>query len=141
MNFNLRVSMVSLMHNNLQAGIDFYKQLELPVTFQVPGKWAEFDLQGVKLFLYQVDEELPDHYSGLVLHVDDVHKFYDAFKDRITFVTPPTDLEYAYIARIKDPGNNIIGLVQPTPERVREKMSAQQEMQESDCCKDGKCQC
>ncbi|HEX2977642.1 MAG TPA: VOC family protein [Candidatus Babeliales bacterium] len=122
MNFNLRVSMVSLMHNKLDAGIAFYSMLGIPLTFQVPAKWAEFDLQGVKLFLYQVDEELPDHYSGLVLHVDDVAKFYEEFKEKITFVTPPTDLEYAYIARIKDPGNNIIGLVQPTPERVRAAM-------------------
>jgi predicted enzyme related to lactoylglutathione lyase len=119
MNFNLRVSMVSLMHNKLDDAIAFYSQFSLPLTFQIPGKMAEFDLHGIKLFLYQVDEELSDRYIGLVLHVDDVAKFYETFKDKITFVTPPTDLEYAYMARIKDPGNNIIGLVQPTPERVR----------------------
>ena len=140
MPFNLHVSMVSLMHSNLQAGIDFYSKLGLPITFQVPEKWAEFDIKGIKLFLYQVEEQLPDHYSGLVLQVDNLDAFYNAFKDSIEFVTAPTDLEYAYIARFKDPGNNIIGLVQPTPERVRQKMAEQQEDPEG-CCVEGKCQC
>jgi predicted enzyme related to lactoylglutathione lyase len=127
MNFGLRVSMISLMQNDLAASTAFYEKLGLPMTFQVPGKWAEFEVHGVKLFLYQVDQELPDHYTGLVLHVDDLHSFFEEFKDSISFVTEPTDLEYAFIARFKDPGNNIIGLVQPTPERVKQAVKAAQE--------------
>jgi predicted enzyme related to lactoylglutathione lyase len=142
----IHVSMLSLTQHNLEAAITFYKTLGLPMTFQVEKKWAEFDINGIRLFLYYIEEELPDRYTGIALQVDDLTKFYSEFKDKgIEFISEPTQVDYAFVASIKDPGNNIIGLVQPTPERVREMLNKKESGQsgstsEDDCCATG-CGC
>lgn len=131
----IKVSMFSLVQNDLDAAIEFYKKLGFPLTFQVPGKWAEFDIKGIKLFLYRVEEALPERYTGLALEVPDLQAFFDEYKDKgIEFINPPQQVDYAVVSSIKDPGNNIIGLVQPTPEKVRSMMN------QDDCCQD-KCGC
>lgn len=142
--FNLTVSMLSLTQHDLKAAVDFYKKLGLPMTFNVEQKWAEFDLQGIRLFLYFIEEELPERYTGIALQVDDLKSFYTEMKEKgIEFVSEPSEVDYAIVASIKDPGNNIIGVVQPTPERIKEmldKKNQQAENNDADCCNSG-CSC
>jgi hypothetical protein len=56
----------------------------------------------------------------------------------IDFINEPKNVDYAIVASIKDPGNNIVGLVQPTPEKVQGMMEAQDDCCGSDeqCCSD-----
>jgi predicted enzyme related to lactoylglutathione lyase len=128
-----KVSMISLMENDLPAAMAFYKKLGFPLTFHVENQWAEFDMHGVKLFLYYINEQLPERYTGLALEVDDLEDFYATMKDQgIEFITEPKHVDYAIVASIKDPGNNIVGLVQPTPERIRAMM--EEKNKDQDCC-------
>ncbi len=139
----ISVSMLSLTQHDLAAAVEFYKTLGLPMTFYVEQKWAEFDIQGIRLFLYYIDEQLPERYTGIALQVNDLLAFYESLKDKgIDFISTPTQVDYAIVASIKDPGNNIIGLVQPTVDRVQELLKKKQQNNEGndDCCQSG-CTC
>jgi hypothetical protein len=82
---------------------------------------------------------LPDHHTGIVLEVADLHKIYNELKGKgVHFMNEPKAPDHGIMVSFKDPGNNIIDLYQPTPERVKEvvekiKQDAEQS-QNDDCC-------
>lgn len=134
--------MFILMGNNLIPMIEFYKKLGFPLNFHVPEKWAEFDIQGVKLGIAQTEQELPERRTGIVLEVPDLYAFYqDAKSDGVEFLQEPVQAVHGIIASFKDPGNNILDVYQPMPERVKEYIKKAHE-QEKKCCNQGQdCKC
>lgn len=137
--------MLSLTQHNLKEAVEFYTKLGLTMTFNVEQKWAEFDIQGIRLFLYFMEEELPERYTGIALQVEDLMAFYNEMKGKgIEFISEPSHVDYAIVASIKDPGNNIIGIVQPTPERIKEMLDQKKQSEntsdQDDCCNTG-CGC
>lgn len=116
-----KVGMLILMEGDLEKAVEFYKKFNFPITFHLEGKWAELNVGDVKLGLAPTDQELPDRHTGIILEVADVKKSYDDLKAKgVEFVREPFEAVHGIMASIKDPGNNIIDLYQPTPEKVEE---------------------
>ena len=84
-------------------------------------RWAEFELGNTKLGLCPTEQELPERHTGIVLEVEDIQSIYKELSAKgITFVNEPKEAPHGIMASIKDPGNNIIDLYQPTPEKVND---------------------
>ena len=134
-----KVHMVILMENNLEEASNFYIKLGLDPVFEVPDKWAEFNAQGVKIGLAPTTHDLPDRHTGVVFEVDNLAQFAEYLKKQnISFYKEPVEALHGIMASIKDPGNNIIDLYQPTPQRLHEAMDKAQgecDMEEDACCK------
>ena len=135
----ISVNMLIVMANDLEKMIDYYKKLGLELVFQVPNKWAEFDIHGVKFGIAQTNYELPERRTGIVLEVPKLYDFYSAAKTAgIEFLSEPTQAVHGIMVSFKDPGNNILDLYQPTPEHVKELIK---KAQEEHCKKDDSCEC
>ncbi len=112
------------MQNDLDKAMEFYKKLGIELTFNVPEKWAEFEVKGVKLGLAPTEQELPERHTGLVFETEDMDAFVQSLKkENIPFYKEPIEAMHGIMASIKDPGNNIIDIYQPTPEKVQEAMA------------------
>ena len=138
MNLLKRVSMIILLESDIEAALDFYLKLGLTKIFHLKGRWAELDLDGIKIGLCpttQTTEHLRN--TGLVLEVGDVKGFYERFKQELPFLNEPKDSLHGIMVSIKDPGGNIIDLYQPTPERLRDVLNQTLEQQNGQgCCKE-----
>ncbi|KKP35866.1 MAG: hypothetical protein UR26_C0002G0168 [candidate division TM6 bacterium GW2011_GWF2_32_72] len=131
------VGMIILMESDFNAAVDFYKKLGLKQRFELKDKWSEFDINGVKLGICPTENKV-DFYiqTGIVLEVDDMmalHKRLTA--EGIKFINEPKESPHGIMGSIVDPGNNVIDLYQPTPEKVEEliKKAKQQAEQEGGC--------
>lgn len=129
------LAMVILMQPDLEAAINFYKNLGLSFKFKMKDTWAEFELNGIKIGLCPHQGKAEDNRSGLVLQVNDLPAFYERYHVMIPFLTKPIEAAHGIMTSIKDPGGNIIDLYQPTPEKLKE-MLAQQ-----GCCSAEKVAC
>lgn len=133
-----RINMIILMEHDLDAAVEFYKQLGgLDLKFHMRGKWAEFEADGVKIGLCPISVEAEDpeidRRTGLVFEVDDVPALYERFKDTFTFMNEPIERVHGIMVSIKDPGGNIIDLYQPTPEKLKDLVARVKERTESSC--------
>jgi predicted enzyme related to lactoylglutathione lyase len=115
-----KVGIIIFLEHNLASAIEFYKTLGLTMSFSLPDKWAEFEVNGVKIGLCPTEHEPFDRHSGVVFEVDNVKALYDNFKEQLAFVREPVEAVHGIMASIKDPGGNIVDIYQPTPERVQE---------------------
>lgn len=135
-----KVGMLITIQHDLEKSFEFYKTLGLTPKFHMEKRWAEFELGNTKLGLCPTEKELPERHTGIVLEVENLDKLYqDLLAKDITFVNEPKEAPHGIMASIKDPGNNIIDLYQPTPEKVEEmvKQAAEKdgEGKTSPCCK------
>lgn len=127
-----RVHMLVLMEPDIEKAIVFYQSLGLPLVFQIKGKWAEFQLGDAKIGLAPVGEPLPLHRTGIVLEVKDLKATCEFLKNMGTqFVREPMEALHGFMASFVEPGNGIIDLYQPTPEKVAEFMKRQKEQEEA----------
>lgn len=127
-----RVNMLILMQHDLEKAVEFYKKMGFHLIFHIKGKWAEFLLGDIKIGLAPVQEQLPLHRTGIVLQVNDLKSSYDHFKQKgVEFIREPVEALHGLMASFKDPGNSIIDLYQPTPEKVREYMEKKQKEESS----------
>ena len=113
--------MLILMEHDLEKAIAFYQTLGFPLVFHLKGKWAELLIDDVKLGLAPTAQQLPDRHTGIILEIADVKKAYKELSEKgVTFIREPFEAVHGIMTSIKDPGNNILDLYQPTPEKVRE---------------------
>lgn len=132
-----KVGMIITIQPNLEQAFEFYKTLGLEAKFHLKDRWAEFQIGDVKLGLCPTDQELGEHHTGLVLEVKDLYQLHkDLTAKGITFATEPKEAPHGIMASIKDPGNNIIDLYQPTPEKVQDlvRKASEQGNEEDGCC-------
>jgi len=123
MSSGISLHLVIIMQHDFEKAIAFYQNIGLELLFQVPNKWAEFDMQGVKLGFAKSEQELPERRTGIVLEVSDVRDLYERLqKEGVEFIHAPIDEPHGIMASFKDPGNNIIDIYQPTPEKLRESL-------------------
>jgi predicted enzyme related to lactoylglutathione lyase len=116
-----KVGMLITIQHDIETAFEFYKNLGLEPKFHIKNRWAEFTLDNIKLILCPTEQELPDRHTGIVLEVADLKQlFIDLSAKNITFVTEPKEAPHGIMASIKDPGNNIIDLYQPTHEKITE---------------------
>lgn len=128
MNYNISLAMFIVMHNNIETAIEFYKKFGFELIFHVPQKWAEFNIQGIKMGLAATDQELPERHTGIVLKVANLYATYKALKeDGVTFINEPVEALHGIMVSFKDPGNNILDLYQPTPEKLQEALKKAEE--------------
>lgn len=134
-----RLSMAILMEHDLDAAVDFYKNLGLTLNFHMKGQWAEFALEGgIKFGLCPISEKVGDIRTGLVFEVDDVRKLYEDQQGAIDFMAEPLEKTHGIMLSVKDPGGNIIDLYQPTPEKIQEIID---KAKQEGCCEKGACKC
>ncbi len=127
-----KVGMIILMQRDLDAAVSFYLRLGLSLKFRMKEKWAEFDIDGVKLGLCPTSQDMQGRRSGIVLDVNDVHAIYNELKDEVTFVGEPVEALHGIMVSIQDPGGNILDLYQPTPEKVKDLV--QNVKKQEGCC-------
>jgi predicted enzyme related to lactoylglutathione lyase len=127
-----KVGMIILMERDLDAAVSFYLRLGLTLKFRMKEKWAEFDINGVKLGLCPTDQDMQGRRSGIVLEIADVRKAYEELKGEFTFLGEPVEALHGIMVSIQDPGGNVFDLYQPTPEKVIE--YAKTVKQEGDGC-------
>ncbi len=137
MNKVKKIDMVILMQHDLAAAVEFYKNLGLHLKFHMQNKWAEFDLDGVKVGLCPTSDKI-DRRTGIVLQVENLREVYDALKDTVSFLNEPFEAVHGVMVSFKDPGGNILDLYQPTPEKVDELVK---KTVEKGCGKKGGCGC
>ncbi len=145
------LSMVILMQNDLKKAIDFYKNLGCAFVFEVPDKWAELYLDGIKIGLCATsNHQQCINRTGLVFEVCDLKAFHETYKEQFEFVNELLFKTHGVMASVKDPGGNIIDLYQPTPEKVQELINTMKSRPEGSinesqaipskkCCKSQKC--
>lgn len=114
-----KVAMIILMQQDVDAAVTFYKRLGLTLVFHIKGRWAEFDVQGVKIGLCPTDKTITDYRTGLVLEVADIATFYASLTGQVTFLGEPTGAAQGSMVSVKDPGGNIIDLYQPLPSKAQ----------------------
>lgn len=132
---NITVNMIILMQNDLSQAVAFYQEFGLPLKFHISHKWAEFDVHGVKLGLAETTQELPERRTGIVFGVDDLKAYYEMHKEVINFIGEPVEAVHGFIISFKDPGNNIVDLYQPTPEKVKAAVEkAAHDAKQKGCC-------
>lgn len=136
-----RVNMIILGQHNLDVAIQFYETLGLRKVFSIPDRWAEFELGSIKIGLCPAKEEQGDLRTGVVLEVDDLSVFYEKYKDQFDFQGLLIEKAHGKMISIKDPGNNIIDLYQPTPEKLKDliKKVKENDNQEQACTKADAC--
>ena len=114
-----KIGMLITIQHDIEASFEFYKNLGLMPKFHIKDRWAEFELDNTKFILCPTENELPERHTGIVLEVKDLKKLHEELLTKnITFVTEPKEAPHGIMASIKDPGNNIIDLYQPTHEKV-----------------------
>ena len=128
-----KLGMIILMQRDLDAAVSFYLRLGLSLKFRMKEKWAEFEINGVKLGLCPTSQDMQGRRSGIVFDVSDVRSLYEELKDEVTFVGEPVEALHGIMVSIQDPGGNIFDLYQPTPEKIKE--LAQKVEKEDGCCK------
>lgn len=127
--------MIILLQNDLARAVAFYQEFGFLLKFHVSQKWAEFEVDGVKLGLAHSIQDLPERRTGIVFGVEDLQSFYEQHKDDIEFIGQPVEAVHGFIISFKDPGNNIIDLYQPTPEKVKAAVEkAAKDAQDKKCC-------
>jgi catechol 2,3-dioxygenase-like lactoylglutathione lyase family enzyme len=131
-----KVGMIILMEKDLAKAVEFYKSLGLKLKFHLKDRWAEFELDNVKIGLCPTDEDFGLIRSGIVLEVEDLRAFFEANKGSMEFFGEPHEAVHGIMISFKDPSGNVLDLYQPTPEKVRDliKKNAQDEGNDS-CCK------
>lgn len=122
-----KISMFILMQNNLEQAIAFYLKLGYTLSFQIPNQWAEFDAHGIKLGLAYTDTDLPERRTGIILEIDDLHQWCKEQATQGISCGEPVERLHGIMSSIKDPGNNILELYQPTPEKVHQSAQNMQE--------------
>jgi len=116
---NLKVGMLILMEHDVEQAVTFYKNLGFPLTFHLKDQWAEFEMAGVKLGLCPTNGQVEKR-TGIVFEVADLKSFYQKLKSQgVQFLGEPIERVHGLMVSFKDPGNNILDLYQPTPEKVR----------------------
>lgn len=130
------VYMVVLMQPDMQKAHTFYKNLGLQEKTVVPGKWIEFDVNGVTVALCPVQDTVQRGYSGFVLQTDDIYAMHKKLSDDgIQWIVAPTVATHGIMASFVDVGGNQIDLYQPTHEKVREVLQKKTCKKEDKCCK------
>ena len=75
-----KVGMLILMQNDLNKAVEFYKKLGFKLKFQLKDKWAEFNLEGIKIGLCPTSLVPVERHTGIVLEVDDMDKIFKSFR-------------------------------------------------------------
>jgi predicted enzyme related to lactoylglutathione lyase len=131
-----RVNMLILMQPDIEKAVSFYEKMGFQRIFHIKGKWAEFQLADIKIGLAPIAQELPLHRTGIVLEVKNLQETYDQFKkDGVEFVREPVEALHGLMASFRDPGNSVIDLYQPTPEKVAEFMKQQKLREQEELAK------
>lgn len=128
----LKVGMLILMQPDVEEAVRFYEKLGLKKQFHLKEQWAEFLCGDVKIGLCPTSQAIPVHHTGIVLEVNDLQTFYTTLKEQgVTFLSEPKAPEHGIMVSFQDPGNNVIDLYQPTPERITEIVKS---IKEQECC-------
>lgn len=132
-----KVNMLILMQPDIAKAITFYQQLGLKLVFHIKDKWAEMQVGDIKIGLCPTAEK-PDYLSrtGIVLQVADMQTVYTSLKDSITFLSEPKEAVHGVMVSFQDPGNNVLDLYQPTPEKVVELVKKTVEAGSGEGCAD-----
>jgi hypothetical protein len=107
------------MESNLEKAVDFYKQLGFTLIFHIKERWAEFELNGVKLGLCPTLRDVVEFRTGIVFEVKDLRTLYEKTKDGFAYQGEPSEAVHGIMVSLKDPGGNIIDFYQSTPEKVK----------------------
>lgn len=118
----IKLGMVIFMQQDLSKAVEFYQKLGLNLNFNLPDRWAEFDLGCVKLGLCPMEQAQDNVRTGVVFEVveDLVALHAKLLAQGITFVNEPVTAPHGVMIGVKDPGGNVFDLYQPTPEKMKE---------------------
>jgi catechol 2,3-dioxygenase-like lactoylglutathione lyase family enzyme len=130
-----KLGMVILMEHDLEAAVAFYTKLGLELNFHLEGQWAEFSLGTVKIGLCPTANSEGLRRTGLVVEVDNLKELYEKLKtEGVEFLNEPLEKVHGIMVSFKDPGDNVIDLYQPTPEKVRDLVIKTKGEEEDDGC-------
>lgn len=133
-----RWHMLILHEHDIDAAVKLYETLGFTLQFNLKDQWAELMLDGIRLGLAHIPEPLHDRRTGIVLEVDDIQAACKAIKELgCTMINEPLDAPHGMIASFKDPGNTIVDLFQPMPEKYEALLKEKNERSQDGCCSDG----
>lgn len=128
-----KVSMIILMQPDIAQAVTFYQNLGLKLMFHLKEKWAELDMNGVKIGLCPTSTPAHEKRVGVVFEVPNLHAFYEEHKETNMFIGSPQEALHGIMISVKDPGNNVFDLYQPTPEKLA---TFVRRVAGQPCCKD-----
>lgn len=127
---SLKVGMIILMEAepHFEECVEFYKKIGFQLKFHLKEKWAEFNLDNIRIGLCPTGHPAFDRHTGVVLEVNDINLFEDKIKEQgITFLKEPVVALHGIMANIKDPSGNVMDVYQPTHENVEQMAKKMQE--------------
>jgi hypothetical protein len=133
---SIKLGMVIFMQHDLGKAVEFYKKMGMKLNFHIPDRWAEFDLGCVRLGMCPVDHTQEPVRTGVVFEVqEDLIELHAKLKaDGMHMLNDPVIAPHGIMVGMKDPGNNVFDLYQPTPEKMKEFVDKNKETEEK---KDG----
>lgn len=113
--------MVVLMQENLEQALEFYQNLGLKKIFYLPEKWAELELNGIRVGLCPTQAVEKGRHTGIVFQVNDMQAMHDMLVSQgAEFATAPITATHGIMASCFDPSGNKIDLYQPTHDKVKD---------------------
>lgn len=117
------IGQVAIAVDDLERSVEFYRDvMGLECLFQVPPAMAFFDCGGVRLMVTTRQGEARDHRTSVIYYrVEDVETAYEALaargaaaerKPQVTARMPDHEL---WIAFVRDPDGNLVGLMEERP--------------------------
>jgi len=105
---------------DLEQAVEFYQNtLGLKLMFKVD-EWAEFDVDGQRLALRQVEQWDPQAQAGAMVHLEarPIELVVEVLKNKgVHFAHGIREFPYGKLATFLDPDGNRIGLYQPPDEK------------------------
>jgi predicted enzyme related to lactoylglutathione lyase len=134
MTYVKKVGMIILMQHDLAKAVDFYQKLGLKLKFHLKDRWAEFEINTVKIGLCPTDEKEGLIRTGIVLEVEDLKKTLEETKGWIEYFGEIQEAVHGMMISFKDPSGNVLDLYQPTPEKIQEMIKKTGQDQDDGCC-------
>lgn len=113
------LSMIILMQHDLDAAVAFYEKIGFSCTFHIPQQWAEMTDGRINLGLAHTLEELPLRRTGLVFNIANLQEWCSLVEGQGIHCSDTLEQVHGIMSSITDPGNNILELYQPTPEKLQ----------------------
>ena len=129
-----KLGMAIIMESDLEQAVTFYKKLGLTLKFHIKDQWAEFALGDTKIGLCPSSKQEGLKRTGLVFEVENLKEVHQKLTAAgVEFLHAPVEKVHGIMVSFKDPGDNVIDIYQPTPDKVRDLVT--RVAQEGDeCC-------
>ncbi len=117
------IGQIAIAISDLEESVYFYEKiLKLEKLFDVPPNLAFFNCSGVRLMLTTLQGDEADHNTSVIYYrITEIEQVFDELKalqvgiERMPAMAAQMDDHELWIGFIRDPDNNLVGLMEEKP--------------------------